>query len=62
MTKSIGIDEAASLGHATPREDEGPRRPLPYDEDLERKPAHRALRRELHQAPMRRPLWPLRRS
>jgi endo-1,4-beta-xylanase len=45
-----------------PREDGAARRPLPYDEDLERKPAHRALRCELHQAPLRRPLWPLRRS
>jgi endo-1,4-beta-xylanase len=45
-----------------PREDGAARRPLPYDEDLHRKPAYRALRRELHQAPVRRPLWPLRRS
>jgi endo-1,4-beta-xylanase len=45
-----------------PRDDEAGRRPLPFDEDLQRKPAYRALRRELHQAPFRRPLWPRRRS
>lgn len=45
-----------------PREDGADRRPLPYDDDLNRKPAHRALRRELHRAPVRRPLWRARRS
>ena len=40
-----------------PREDGADRRPLPYDEDLEAKPALRALRRELRSAPRRRPLW-----
>lgn len=45
-----------------PREDGAARRPLPYDEELNRKPAYRALRRELHQAPVRKPIWPLRRS
>ena len=45
-----------------PREDGAARRPLPYDEDLNPKPAFRALRRELHQAPQRRALWPSKRS
>ena len=45
-----------------PREDGAARRPLPYDEDLNPKPAYRALRRELHQAPRRRALWPSRRG
>ena len=44
-----------------PREDGAARRPLPYDEDLQAKPALRALRRELRSAPRRRPLWPSRR-
>ena len=44
-----------------PREDGAARRPLPYDEDLNGKPALRALRRELRSAPRRRPLWPSRR-
>jgi endo-1,4-beta-xylanase len=44
-----------------PREDEAPRRPLPYDEDLQPKPAYRALRRELAQADRRRALWRSRR-
>jgi endo-1,4-beta-xylanase len=44
-----------------PREDGAARRPLPYDEDLQPKPALRALRRELRTAPRRRPLWRSRR-
>lgn len=44
-----------------PREDGAARRPLPYNEDLNPKLALRALRRELRQAPRRRPLWPSRR-
>jgi endo-1,4-beta-xylanase len=44
-----------------PREDGAERRPLPYDADLQPKPAYDALRRELKQAPCRRPLWGARR-
>jgi endo-1,4-beta-xylanase len=44
-----------------PRDDGAARRPLPYDEDLQPKPALRALRRELRSAPRRRPLWRSRR-
>jgi endo-1,4-beta-xylanase len=44
-----------------PREDGAPRRPLPYDADLQAKPAYSALRSELAQAPRRRPQWRLRR-
>jgi len=44
-----------------PREDGAARRPLPYDEDLQPKPALRALRRELRSATRRRPLWRSRR-
>jgi endo-1,4-beta-xylanase len=40
-----------------PREDGAERRPLPYDSDLERKPAYRELRESLRQARDRRPLW-----
>jgi endo-1,4-beta-xylanase len=42
-----------------PREDGAARRPLPFDEDLARKPAYRALSQELGDAPWRRPLWSL---
>ena len=40
-----------------PREDGADRRPLPYDDDLQPKPALRALRRELAEARRRRALW-----
>ncbi len=39
-----------------PRHDGAVRRPLPYGEDLQPKPALRALRRELRTAPRRRPM------
>jgi endo-1,4-beta-xylanase len=42
-----------------PREDGAPRRPLPYDRRLQRKPAYRALRRSLDQARRRKRLWRL---
>jgi endo-1,4-beta-xylanase len=44
-----------------PREDGAARRPLPFDEDLEPKPAYYALSHSLRRAPWRHPLWPIRR-
>jgi endo-1,4-beta-xylanase len=44
-----------------PRDDGAARRPLPFDEDLNPKPAYRALRSELADARRRRQLWRLRR-
>jgi endo-1,4-beta-xylanase len=40
-----------------PRDDGADRRPLPFDDDLQAKPALRAVQRELRQACRRRPLW-----
>jgi endo-1,4-beta-xylanase len=40
-----------------PREDEEPRRPLPFDEELQSKPAYDALFGALEDAPVREPLW-----
>jgi endo-1,4-beta-xylanase len=45
-----------------PREDGAPRRPLPFDEDLARKPMADALQRELDEAARRRQIWRLRRG
>ncbi len=42
-----------------PRGDDAPRRPLPFDEDLQPKPAYEALRDALASAPQRTPLWQL---
>jgi endo-1,4-beta-xylanase len=42
-----------------PRQDGAPRRPLPYDDQLAKKPAYYALRDELSTAPNRRALWTL---
>jgi endo-1,4-beta-xylanase len=44
-----------------PREDGAPRRPLPFDEELQPKPALQALSGELDDARGRRQLWRLRR-
>jgi endo-1,4-beta-xylanase len=44
-----------------PREDGAPRRPLPFDDALQPKPALHALSRELDEARRRQPLWRLRR-
>jgi endo-1,4-beta-xylanase len=52
-------DRYTWLQEDQPREDGAPRRPLPFDEDLQPKPAHRALSRSLARAPGRRPLWTL---
>jgi endo-1,4-beta-xylanase len=40
-----------------PRDDGAPRRPLPFDEDLQPKPAYEALRTSLAEAPRRDALW-----
>ena len=40
-----------------PRDDGAPRRPLPFDEELEPKPAYRALAATLEAAPARDALW-----
>jgi endo-1,4-beta-xylanase len=54
-------DRYTWLQEDLPREDGAARRPLPFDEDLEPKPAYHALARSLRAAPWRRPLWPIRR-
>jgi endo-1,4-beta-xylanase len=40
-----------------PREDGAPLRPLPFDDDLEPKPAYRTLANALEEAPPRNALW-----
>jgi endo-1,4-beta-xylanase len=55
---SFGLtDRYTWLQEDYPREDGADRRPLPYDDELVAKPAHRALRRELATARRRRALW-----
>ena len=54
-------DRYTWLQEDLPREDGAARRPLPFDEDLQPKPAYHALARSLRDAPWRRPLWPIRR-
>jgi endo-1,4-beta-xylanase len=55
-------DRYTWLQEDLPREDGAARRPLPFDEDLQPKPAYRALSHRLKEAPWRRPLWSLHRD
>jgi endo-1,4-beta-xylanase len=50
-------DKHTWLQEDYPREDGARRRPLPFDQQMKRKPAYRALRRTLAGAPKRRPIW-----
>ncbi len=57
-TITFGLsDRYTWLAEDFPREDGAVRRPLPYDQDLERKPAYRAISAALANAPVREPLW-----
>jgi endo-1,4-beta-xylanase len=52
-------DRYTWLQEDLPREDGAARRPLPFDEDLQPKPAYRAVARSLAGAPTRHPRWTL---
>ena len=52
-------DRYTWLQEDKPPEDGAARRPLPFDEDLQPKPAYRAVARSLAGAPHRAPLWTL---
>jgi endo-1,4-beta-xylanase len=56
MTFGIS-DRFTWLEEDYPRDDGGHRRPLPYDDKLKPKPAHKALLRSLHHARKRKALW-----
>jgi endo-1,4-beta-xylanase len=50
-------DRYTWLQEDLPRDDGAARRPLPFDEDLQPKPAYQALSRALAGAPCRKPIW-----
>jgi endo-1,4-beta-xylanase len=52
-------DRYTWLQEDLPREDGAARRPLPFDEELQPKPAYRAVARALAGAPTRQPRWTL---
>jgi endo-1,4-beta-xylanase len=56
MTFGIS-DRFTWLEEDYPRDDGGHRRPLPYDDKLKAKPAHRTLLHSLHHARKRKALW-----
>jgi endo-1,4-beta-xylanase len=55
-------DRYTWLQEDLPREDGAARRPLPFDEDLQPKPAYRALSHSLRTAPWRKPVRRLHRD